>query len=67
MAKAKLTTLTQGGVPTFVGSWDDDKPGASEGAVLNVINSGYFPMLTEEKWVCHDGMWVFVPPSGTLL
>ena len=66
MGKAKLTTLMQGAIPTFVGLWSDDKPGASEGAELRVINSAYYPVLTEEKWICHDGMWVFVPPVGML-
>jgi hypothetical protein len=57
----------QGGVPTFTGHWGDDKPGASEGAVLNVLNSAFYPVLTQEKWVSHDGMWIFIPPGDSLL
>ena len=67
MGKAKLTNLMQGGIPTFVGLCTDDKPGASEGAVCNVLNSEFAPVLMSEKWVCHDGMWVFVPTDGALL
>ena len=67
MGTAKLTTLQQGTVPTLIAHWGDDKPGASEGAVCHVINSAFFPVLTEEKWVCHEGMWLFIPPDGALL
>lgn len=67
MGKAKLTTLMQGGAPTFTGLWSDDKPGGSEGAICNVINSAFTPVLNSEKWVCHDGMWVLVLPDGIVL
>ena len=67
MGKAKITTLHQGGTPTFTALWSDDKPGGSEGAVCNVLNSAFAPVLTKETWVCHDGMWVFVPPDGLVL
>ena len=63
MPQAKLTTLFQGSAPTFTGLWSDDKPGGSEGAVLNVLNSGLYPVLKKETWVFHSGMWMFVPPD----
>lgn len=67
MGTAKLTHLQQGTTPILVAHYGDDKPGGSEGAECRVINSAFYPVLTEEKWVCHEGMWIFVPPHGALL
>lgn len=67
MGKAKLTTLIQGGTPTFTALWSDDKPGGSEGAVCNVLNSAFAPLIFTEKWMFHDGMWLFVPPDEALM
>ena len=67
MAQAKITTRVQGSAPIFTGLWKEDKPGASEGATCNVLDSAYFPLLKREKWVCHNGMWIFVPPDGPLM
>lgn len=66
MGTAKITTLMQGGTPTLIGLWTDDKPGGSEGAVCRVINSAFYPVLTEEAWVYHSGMWSFIPPPGVM-
>ena len=67
MSTAKLTTLQQGATPVLVAHYGDDKPGASEGAECRVLYSAFYPVLTEEKWIFHDGMWVFAPPGGVLL
>ncbi len=56
-----------GQTPTYYGLYTDDKPKANEGAILNVLNSAYFPLITEEKWVFHDEMWTFIPTGDAIL
>jgi hypothetical protein len=56
-----------GQTPTYYGSWQDIKPSANEGAVLHILDSPYFPMISEEKWVFHDDMWTFIPTGQVIL
>lgn len=56
-----------GQTPTYYGLYGDDKPKANEGSILNVLNSAYFPLISDEKWVFHDGMWTFIPVGQVIL
>lgn len=54
----------QGHIPVYTCLWSDNKPAGSEGAVLRVLNSAFFPVLGSEIWVYHDGMWTFDPSTS---
>lgn len=58
---------SQGQTPTYYGMYQDDKPSANEGAILNILNSAYYPYITEEKWVYHNQMWIFIPVGQAVL
>jgi hypothetical protein len=58
---------SQGQTPTYYGFYGDDKPKANEGSVLHILDSAYYPLITEEKWVFHNGMWTFIPTGQAVL
>lgn len=57
----------QGQPPVYTGLWSDEKPHASEGAILNIIDSAFYPVLASEQWVFHGGMWTFIPTGDGIL
>ena len=58
---------SQGQTPTYYGFYGDDKPKANEGSVLHILDSAYYPYITEEKWVYHNQMWTFIPVGQAVL
>ena len=58
---------SQGSRMQLTGLWDEDKVFAPEGAVLEVLNSAYYPALANERWVMHDGMWIFTPTVDSVM
>jgi hypothetical protein len=65
--ETKKTIPVQGSPMTFTGLWGEDKVFGPEGAVLEVMDSAFYPVLTHERWVMHNNMWTFIPTGEGLL
>jgi hypothetical protein len=59
MGNIKQNHLVQGAQVGFTGISTDDKTGGIEGSVLTIIDT-----IPWERWIYHDGMWIFDPTSG---